>query len=219
MKTYVYFHVGCVAHWEVVFEKLIALLHQSGLYDKVDKIKLGVLTTSPIQQLYLDKIEVVYLSSDLSLYETPTIQALHEHAQEEDFYVLYIHSKGVTRQGHPGVVDWTRLLAHFNIERHEECIAGLEAHDVVGVNLGGKPLHYSGNFWWSKSTHLRTLPRLVYDCYNAPEYWVTSGPGKYLSLWESCVNHYEKRYLESEYMSCPSKPYTRVKYCNMKEES
>ena len=206
MKTYVYIHVGCVSHWESVFEKLIALLHSSGLYEKVDKIRCGVLTTVPVPQLFRDKIEVVVLSSDLSLYETPTLHALHEHAQQEDFQVLYLHTKGVTRSN-PGVVDWVDLLAHFNIERHEECIAGLEAHDAVGVNLGGKPLHYSGNFWWSKASHLRTLKPLVYDCYNAPEYWVTSGPGKYLSLWESKVNHYQQRYLPSEYKTESSKPY------------
>lgn len=208
MKTYVYIHVGCVAHWESVFEKLMTLLRTSGLYDKVDKIRCGVLTQTPVPQLFRDKVEVVRLSSDLSLYETPTLHALHEHAQQEDFHVLYLHTKGVTRQNHPGVMDWVDLLAHFNIERHLECIAGLEEHDAVGVNLGGKPLHYSGNFWWSKASHLRTLPRLVYDCYNAPEYWVTSGPGKYLSLWESKVNHYQQRYLAAEYRSLPSQPYT-----------
>ncbi len=207
MKTYVYIHVGCVAHWESVFEKLMARLHSSGLYEKVDKILCGVLTTVPVPQIFRDKIEVVHLCSDLSLYETPTLHALHAHAQREDFRLLYIHTKGVTRPDHVGVVDWVDLLLHFNLDRHEECLAGLEDHDAVGVNLGGKPLHYSGNFWWSKSSHLRTLSPLVYTCYNAPEYWVTSGPGKYLSLWESKVNHYQQRYLASEYRDQASQPY------------
>jgi hypothetical protein len=215
MKTYLYFHIGCVGEWEAVFLQLLSMVHSSGLYEKLEKIKCGVLSKTPIPNLSLDKkIEIVRLHTDLSLYETITLHALHEHAEDEDFHVLYLHTKGVTRSNHPGVSDWVKLLAHFTIERHEECIEGLKEHDAVGVNLGGGNLHYSGNFWWSKASHLRSLKPLVYSCYNAPEYWIGSGPGKYLSLWQSHTNHYEQRYSESEYKGVPSKPETIIHCCN-----
>jgi hypothetical protein len=77
------------------------------------------------------------------------------------------------------------------------------------VNLqGAEPghcLHYSGNFWWSTATYIRTLKRCRQSSHNAPEFWLTeSRAGSYLSLWTSGVNHYDQPYPAAGYVDRPA---------------
>lgn len=187
-----------------VVETFLSQIKSSGLYEKIDKIKCVLLTTTGVpDDIFRDKkIELLGVYADLQLYEQATLHHLYEHALTEDFYVLYLHSKGVKHnQQNPYIQDWVDVLSYFNIQKHETCIQHLEEYDAVGINLSSEPCtHYSGNFWWSKSSHIRTLQKCTYTCYNSPEFWITSMPGKFFSLWTSGVNHYKERYPPSLYI-------------------
>jgi hypothetical protein len=167
----------------------------------VTKIRCGILYTAKDLTLFKDpKIEIIYKSHDLNLYETPTINSLYAHAGKEDFKVLYLHSKGVKHMGmNPNVTDWVKYMSYFNIFKNEECLKILDTNDAVGVNLHSSPLHFSGNFWWSKSEHIRKLGPCKYETYTSPEFWITCVKGEYKELWNSGVNHYDMRYEEHNY--------------------
>lgn len=203
---YIYLHICCINNWKEIVANLYNTIKETGLLDKVAAIKCNVLTKDPTDVDYFkkwDKIEIIGIQDDLELYETPTINLLHEHALKEDFYVLYLHTKGVKHNG--GliyVIDWVNYLIHFNIRKHETCIASLSEYDTVGVNLhrGHGNTHYSGNFWWSTSKYIRTLAKCVYSDYISPELWLTvENKGSYLSLWDSNTNHYAERYEAHQY--------------------
>ena len=82
----------------------------------------------------------------------------------------------------------------------------LKKYDAVGVNLQKDiktycPLHYSGNFWWSKSNYICKLNPIVYYNYNAPEFWLTEKElGVYISLWNSNTHHYNDGYDKNNYV-------------------
>ena len=207
MVVYIYIHVCCINNWKDVFLKLYSEIKTSGLYDKIKCIKCNILTRNSNDALFfanLDKIEIIGMHNNLDLYETPTINLLYEHALREDFYVLYMHTKGIKSNGsNQNITDWVNYLTYFNVKKHDVCIKSLSEYDAVGVNLhNGKtyPVHYSGNFWWSKSEYIRKVGICVYRHYNSPEFWLTEqNTGKYLSLWNSNINHYETPYKEDKY--------------------
>ena len=140
------------------------------------------------------------------MYETPTINLLYQHSLQEDldFNVLYLHTKGVKHNNNNvNVNDWIDYLTYFNITKYETCINYLQEYDAVGVNLqnGNVETHYSGNFWWTKSQYIKKLTKCEYKNYNSPEFWLTEkNTGKYLSLWNSNINHYSQRYEEHNYI-------------------
>jgi hypothetical protein len=150
------------------------------------------------------KIEIIGINNDIGSYEQSTLNLLYEHALNEDFKVLYIHTKGVKHNNtNIYINDWVKYLCYFNIYKHEICMDALENYDVVGVNLQEQPeLHFSGNFWWTTSNYIRKINKLVYEHYNSTEFWITKEKiGNYLSLWLSNVNHYQQRYEEYNYVN------------------
>ena len=218
MKIYIYIHVCCINNWKEVFNQIYANIHSSGLYKIVTAIKCNILTTNDQDFLFFkdindDKIEILGIHNDLNLYETPTINMIHDHSLKEEFYVLYLHTKGVRHNNtNINVIDWINFLIYFNIERYESCVRNLMNYDAVGVNLhrgdDKVPTHYSGNFWWSKSGYIRKLEKCVYNHYTAPEMWIAEkNIGKYLCLWKSNVNHYDDRYEEYNYTKFNMKIY------------
>lgn len=199
---YIYIHVCCIGNYLDVFNELIQKIKDSGLYDKVKEIRCCVLGNSTI--LFHDKIVLRKNSLDLNLYEAFTINTIKEDAQKEEFNVLYLHTKGVTKcysTQYINIKSWVDYMTYFNIHQHEKCVALLNENDTVGVNINIKPeLHYSGNFWWSKSSYLNKLGECTIKTYNSPEFWLTEKKiGKYVSLWYSNVNHYMEYYHESNY--------------------
>jgi hypothetical protein len=199
---YIYIHVCCINNWKEIFKKLLLDIKLSGLHDKVKKIRCNILTSNKndLYMFYSDKIEIIGISSDINLYEQSTINLLYEHSIHEDFDVLYIHTKGVKHNNsNPNVTDWVDYLSYFNIYKHDTCISHLKEYDAVGVNLIGNPIHFSGNFWWSKSSYIKTLKKCEYICYNSSEFWITGFNGRYLSLWNSNINHYHTCYKPNQY--------------------
>lgn len=209
MKTYVYIHACTINNWREVLEQIYTMIVTTPhMYDELTGIRiyvLGSMSTIPEDAPYVSdpKVEIFYTSNDIMLFERPTLTYLYNDAQDEDFYVLYLHTKGVRHNNtNPNVLDWVNYLLHYNITNYKMCLFKLMQHDVVGVNLQLDPfVHFSGNFFWTKSSHLRNLNtlNLYKPHYNAPEFWICSIPGSYCSLYNSGVNHYHEPYPPSNY--------------------
>ncbi len=223
-KFYVYIHVCCINNWKEVVGDIFNDIRQSGLYEKLNEIRCFVLSHNleeDVQFFDDKKIKIIGSSTEFNLYESSTINALYDDAlidgeladgmkmnikedvKTENTYVLYLHSKGVTKPHMDSVKDWTKCMKYFNIYKHEDCIKKLtEGYDVVGINFHLTPkYHFSGNFWWTSYNHLRRLERMVFDNYLSPEMWVCSNSeGRYYCSFHSRVDHYQQRYDESNYI-------------------
>jgi len=213
-NIYIYIHVCCINNWKTVFDKLIFDIKQSGLYEKIDEIRCYVLSeniNSDLEHIIKDndKIKIIGSSTDLKLYEVITINTMLEDSIKEssgkNTFVLYLHTKGVSKPNNECVKDWVQYMSYFNIYKHEDCLARLkQGYDAVGVNFFKLPkTHFSGNFWWAKFEHIKTLQKCTYSDYCNPEMWICDKKtAKYASLFQStklCISHYFKRYSEDNY--------------------
>lgn len=209
---YVYLHIACIGDYRDRIRKYLDLFYSSAMYPKIDEIRCGVLGSEDAVSEIRDmdpKIRILHHHPDLEMYEGFTLTYLWIDAFREDFDVLYLHTKGVSYQPkNPNVEDWIAYMLYFLVERHETCLNLLKDNDAVGVNLRMSstcgtmphPLHYSGNFWWSSSRHIKRLtPSEVRSKY-PPETWITSyNGGRYICLWESRTNLYYQPYPRSQY--------------------
>ena len=225
MKTYVYVGVAVMGGVNKVLDGLMARIRRSGLYDFCDGVYLVV--SGDVSALSVDlsgdKIAVLNPEKDVSKCEFPALRSIFEHSLEDEFRVLYMHTKGVSRTSQ-NIEDWTALLAYFNADRWQDRLAELDSSDCTGINLFGNrehvyvppnhwgygytPVHYGGNFWWSHSRHIR---RLVDPVGWAPdsdlkrgrmmaEMWICSiSTGSYYCAFSSGVDHYQAPYPASLY--------------------
>ena len=130
--------------------------------------------------------------------EIPTFKRMWNDCQNEDNKVLYFHSKAMTAfdkffsgsnfdvEKYKQNVYWRHYLNWGALERWRECVKALDNHDMAGVNYREDPIqHYSGSFWWSKSSHIKRLPdpETIDWWYqiqsNAVDPWLKSCPIRY----------------------------------------
>jgi hypothetical protein len=221
-KINIYINVAIVGSVNKVLADLVNNILKSGLYSACNKIYL--ICNGNFSQISLDlnipKVEVIKANSDIFKCEFPTLEKIwNDCQQEEDITVLYLHTKGVTKPGHQTVQDWTNYLSYFNIIKWQDRLSDLNSFDCSGVNLNGNvedfnehpltwgygkaPLHYSGNFWWSNSSHIKKLPNPIswlpdgnYQRWRVmAEMWLCQpSDSKYNCAWQSNINHYIERY-------------------------
>ena len=206
-----YFHVCQLGEWVKSFDLIFDCLRKSGLYETTNEIRLGVVCPDKkiIQdyRLEYDKVKICVVDIPQQ-YERPTLLSMSRMSEEEDETLYwYVHTKGIRHFGLPqedNVIDWIKLMLYWNVERWEDAVRSLDKYETYGCNWNCGPTgcHYSGNFWWAKSEHVRKLPKSIPENYNGPEDWVTIKKEKAYCPFSSGLQgfgHYYNRYPESNY--------------------
>ena len=196
-------------HGTSSLDNLLTNLKKSGLWDKLDTIYINNIGFSLDLAKYSvsGKVMVINCSNDTSLFEIPTLKLMHSFCKEqpENTNILYLHTKGITYPiGTPiydNVQDWINYMLHFLVNKHESCIKMLKEYDTVGVNFLENPNHHwSGNYWWSLSSHISKLDvnKLVHK--HDAEWWCLSIPNiKLFELHNSMIDHYKGPYKSDKY--------------------
>ena len=191
-KIYGVYFICCIGNYKEIVAEQMSTLHRSGLFRKADTIFCFICLYDEeilsILEPYLPKLRII--STSENLYERFALDHFREHIPSTGPYSLfYFHTKGVSRDVDTIFHQQRKNLDYFILERHEVCLFWLDKnYDAVGTALSLYPtMHFSGNFWWAKSSHLDRLPpTVVTDGYLAPEMYVCSFPGgKYISVCQT----------------------------------
>ena len=198
----------------------------SSLVNNIHKIFICFVGNDPVPlnendlSKYNLPIYMVTVSTNLQDYELPTLQFMYDYCvNTSDKYmnVMYIHTKNVGKEVNPCIEDQVEYMLHFLVDKSNECLESLVDQDACGVDLRTEPiLHYSGNFWWATSNHIRSLPSpfKFNDLSKYPnplnsirhnqEFWICHYTNKkYYSLWDCGIGVYErhlKRYPKELYI-------------------
>lgn len=221
----VYINVAVMGSVNEVLTNLLNRIKDSGLYDNCDVINLIINGDINLLKVNLEdpKYKIWNEHKSITPQEFPTLDLIWKESQNDDYNILYLHTKGVSRN-HPFITDWTNYLSYFNINRWQDRLNELNENDCTGVNLRGNqedvkfhpmywgygkaPKHYSGNFWWSKSSHTKKLcnpiswmPTNEYQRWRMMcEMWVCQLPeSKYYNAHTSDVDHYQSPYPKERY--------------------
>lgn len=200
MKIAVFYHCAKMGNYIEVDQHIKSHLKGSGLLDRADVYSYNIFT-------------------DVSRYEFPTLELLREFSiNNPEYYVLYIHSKGVSRGKDtfkPAIDDWREYLLYFMVDNWRECVSALEkGYDTVGINYLQTPLpHFQGNFWWAKASYIKTLckpkdTKLIIDDQHKKlgfterhkaEMWLLTGSAKNHSLHSYTINPYKTQNPKENY--------------------
>lgn len=198
-KIYVFWHLCGMNNWRGIAEDQYQTMESCGLMDRVEQVNLTFLGKDRKDINWLEKkskkINVSNYSSDLRQYERTCLNGLRDWSEKNEGLVMYIHGKGVSRTKQKNNVwGWRKMLEYFIVESHDKCVSNMKNIDTLGGNVCivgrkaddlGRPghgMHYSGNFWWSRASYIKSLPRIREDIrldingnyYKQCEYWLLS---------------------------------------------
>lgn len=211
MKIKGVIHICQVGDWKRSLSILMKSILSSGLYDVSESIDFCILSHRLEDvQCSLPKVNIYYKGHP-ALYERPSLLHLHEKSSRdiEEVYYWYLHTKGLRWFGtdrERNVLDWIDLLLYWNVHKWKEAVLQLgDGFDVYGCNQTFIPVnHYSGNFWWAKSSYIKTLPNTIGSEYNDPEFWIMKSQPKWYCVFRSGLEgmgHYFNRYPSTLYVT------------------
>jgi len=169
MKHSVYYHIWAPKNDPLIrflIDEQLKTLQVSSLYSAAD-IYVGVVgaavsdVSAWLENTY-PRVNIRVRDKKGTLCEIHTLQALWEDCKKIDQNVLYIHTKGLQHYyaGNPTCVNsWRHAMEYYMINLWLDHSADLYKYDTIGMKWCQTPFpHYQGNFWWSKSEFIRTLP-------------------------------------------------------------
>ena len=214
----IYIHAYCRNHYSKIILDKIQKFRASGLFDAMDRLYIGFSGVRESDREFMDDLKS--FSSKISIMdytwrqkfpdsecETLNLMKFRAEMSDKNIPMMYCHTKGVSHQ-HPELIRrmsaWTRYLDLYTIHNWKENVEALNNHDAAGGNWIHNPSHYSGNFWWTNSNFLKTLPYLTQDNVknlNRGELWIGLGDPDRLFKHKvlNPVNHYNEYYLKEEH--------------------
>lgn len=181
-KLKIYYHVSALNNWRDIMTDQLSKISESDLLDHAELTICTLGEAAEFDQAktvtdQFNNINWYHVSTKLDLMEYATLNTIRDqvHNSDEEYYVLYMHQKGVTRPEDKNTADWRHYLDYWSIEQWQDSIDKLdEGYDIVGTNwidgyqphtdAKGQPVavwpHFSGGTWWARASYLRKLAEL-----------------------------------------------------------
>lgn len=199
-----FFHIATIGNYKSVIEEIFNSICESGILLEINQLNICIVGNGDVNIKNNEKI-IIHRLGDIGLYEFPTLQILENTAQISDDNLFYIHTKGVGTENNECIDDWRKYMIYFIIKKYKKCNEELDkGFDVVGVDWRNEPVgHFSGNFWWTKSSYIKSLPKIkdisqenyprVLTLRHNAEFWIgMNKEAKIKSLWDCGINQYQR---------------------------
>jgi len=209
MDNICFIHIATIGNYQNVVSEIFDYINKSDI--KFETVYVNIAGEDNVNIPPHPSIYIFPERSKLEEFEFSTLNKLKKIASEcnDKTNILYVHTKGVTAGQNLCISDWREYMLYFNLSKGSECLQLLKEYDAVGVDLVDSPVkHFSGNIWWSKSSHInklpfpQELPTIISERHKG-EFWICSvQQGKYKSLHNSNIDVYSRhlhRYLPINY--------------------
>ena len=168
------YHIGCIGKYKSIIKEQLSLLHKKLLYEKIKHLVIFLSKKEVEEEIktYDPKFKFIFHYYPIEERENYTINHFRTYLTDDIKKVFYFHTKGVSRDN-PIFHRRRKILNYYILEHYDLCIELLEEYNVVGCSLYRFPqIHFSGNFWWTTTSYLDTLPKKINNNYLTPEMFI-----------------------------------------------
>jgi len=181
MNIYGVYFICCIENYLEIVEEQLTILNK-GLLQQTSKLIIFI--TQYNNCIDLDTLlkkyntdKFILVKSQENLYEKFAINNYKTYIDDKDYYIYYFHTKGLKNKNNPLFEVFSsrrKILNFYTLEKFNVNIKLLNEYDAVGCSLALYPKkHFSGNFWWSKSSYVKLLQN-INDKYLSPEMYILS---------------------------------------------
>jgi hypothetical protein len=206
--VHIYYHTYAINGVEPIIDEQLSLIKKHFDFPYILNVGISIADDNTPIDYIINKFEKIrdVRSKGNEFTTLDLIEKDKENFGDSD-YILYIHTKGASKQDLENVVSWRHLMNYFNIEKVKNVFKLFEKTEfnTYGVLLGsaGKWKLYSGNFWWAKSSYLKTIKMdgVKKNRFNAEVDYIQNGVDwkPYSSYNRQGENHYSILFKREEY--------------------
>jgi hypothetical protein len=206
--VHIYYHIYAIDGVESIIDEQLSLIKKHFDFPYTLNVGISIADDNTSIDYIINKFEKIrdVRSKGNEFVTLDLIEKDKEKFGDSD-YILYIHTKGASKQNLENVVSWRHLMNYFNIEKYKNIFKIFEKTDynTYGVLLGtaGKWKLYSGNFWWAKSSYVKTIKMdgVRKNRFNAEVDYIQNGVDwkPYSSYNREGENHYSILFKREEY--------------------
>lgn len=160
--VHIYYHIYVIDGVESIIDEQLNLIKTH--FDFPYNLNVGISLSEDNQSIYhlfekFDNIRDVRARGS----EFVTLDLIEKDKDKfgDSDYILYLHTKGASKQDNKNVITWRHLMNYFNIEKVKNVFKIFEKtnFNTYGVLLGEwwNRLVYAGNFWWMKGSYAKTI--------------------------------------------------------------
>jgi len=208
--VHIYYHIYAIEGVDAIVKEQLELIKAN--FDFPYKLNVGISIAN--DNISLINILSLFNISDLKdvrarANEFVTLDLIEKDKEKfgDSDYILYLHTKGASKQNSENVITWRHLMNYFNVEKCKNVFKIFEktSYNTYGVLLGtaGKWKLYSGNFWWAKASYLKTIEMdgVKRNRFNAEVDYIQNGIDwkPYSSYNREGENHYLINFNETDY--------------------
>ena len=208
MKLSIYYHIWAPFDDYLVRFLIDEQIKRLELHSLTNQATLNVCVVGAAAQVIADYVKKIYGANVRKVelneegWELHTLKILHDDCKADpNQNVMYMHTKGLSHyyrspKNTPHLTNtntWRHFMELVCIDKWRDCVKELQEFDAVGMNLMSQPfVHFSGNYWWARGTHIIKLKDPFQDSHLPPvqgykgiqqrhnaESWVCSSPGKF----------------------------------------
>jgi hypothetical protein len=160
--VHIYYHIYAIDGVESIIDEQLSLIKKHFDFPYILNVGISIADDNISIDYIINKFEKIrdVRSKGNEFVTLDLIEKDKEKFGNSD-YILYIHTKGASKQNLENVVSWRHLMNYFNIEKVKNVFKLFDKTDyntygVLLSNGDGWKL-YSGNFWWAKALYVKEL--------------------------------------------------------------
>jgi hypothetical protein len=207
--VHIYYHTYTINGVEPIIDEQLSLIKKHFDFPYILNVGISIADDNTPIDYIINKFEKIrdVRSKGNEFTTLDLIEKDKENFGDSD-YILYIHTKGASKQDLENVVSWRHFMNYFNIEKAKNVFKLFEktefnTYGVLLTNVGNFKLHYSGNFWWAKASYLKTIKMdgVKKNRFNAEVDYIQNGVDwkPYSSYNRQGENHYSILFKREEY--------------------
>ena len=194
-----YYHIFAAGAWSLPVREHVTALGRSGFRGDMtvglvgpeeDRARTREMMLVRLREWQLPD-PVAWAEADEG-FEQVTLRQMYAdvHATDDEYAVLYAHSKGALFNT-PWNAAWRRSMTQHVVSGWPGCAALLKDYDAVGCHWLTRDRHhdpqlghfvttpfFGGNFWMARASYLRTLPPPEDEHRHQAEEWIGLGDPK-----------------------------------------
>jgi hypothetical protein len=206
--VHIYYHVYAIDGVESIIDEQLNLIKNHFDFPYILNVGISIANTNDSTTYIIEKFKNVRDVRAMGN-EFTTLELIEKDKQKfgDSDYILYIHTKGASKQYSENIISWRHLMNYFNIEKVKNVFKLFEKtnYNTYGVLLGsaGNWTIYSGNFWWMKGSYAKTIniERVKRNRFSAETDYIQNGENWKPYSPYNCegTNHYQTFFKREEY--------------------